>query len=147
MICVDSSNNSISLSQDIIKLIINFLIKSGCVARPLIISNQWINYIFYLFVFSNIVKCNLCKFSAANIARCKSTTCYWFHWCMVFLFKTKPYISIFYLQPTIKLTNTICLVQHPLKVLVWFGCWVLFMYVFILAFYLWFMSCKTNIIV
>ena len=35
-----SSNNPISLSEDIIKLVINFLIKSGRFDRPLIRLNQ-----------------------------------------------------------------------------------------------------------
>ena len=48
-----SSNNPISLSEDIIKLVINFLIKSGRFDRPLIRLNQLM--CFFIFLFYQIV--------------------------------------------------------------------------------------------
>ena len=112
-----SSNNPIFLSEDIIKLVINFLVKSGRFDRPLIRFNQWMcfRYIsFHLFVLSNSVKYNSCKFSVAYITGCKSNTYYSFKF--IFFFSNLNLVFLFYyLQPTIKLTNTICLVQHPLK--------------------------------
>ena len=84
------------LSEDIIKLVINFLIKSGRFDRPLIRFNRWMcfRYIsFHLFVLSNSVKYNSCKFSVAYVAGSKSNTYYSFKF-IFFLFKFKSCFSI-----------------------------------------------------
>ena len=60
-----SSEKPISLSGDIIKLVINFLIESGRFDRPLIIYIYIYIYTYiylYLFVLSNSVNCDFCKF-------------------------------------------------------------------------------------
>ena len=93
-----SSNNSICLSQDIIKLPINFRTKAGRFNRPLIRFNKWMCfYISHPFVLSNIVKCNLSKFPVSYIAGYKSTPYYSFKLLdsFFFLLKTKSYFPIF----------------------------------------------------
>ena len=74
-------------------------------------------YVSHFFVFSNSAICNLCNFSVAYIPSCKSSSCcsYKFIWFSSDLNLVFPF---YYLQPAIKVTNTICLVQHPLKAFV-----------------------------
>ena len=62
-----SKKKTISLSGEIIKLVINFIVESGRFDRPLIRFNQECAfyiyiYIFHLFGLSNSVNYNFCKF-------------------------------------------------------------------------------------
>ena len=75
LLCGYSSDNLISLNKEIIKPI-NFLIKSGRFDQRLIRFNQWMCfiYMFFIFLFCQIVLIVIYLFSVAYIAGCKSTT-------------------------------------------------------------------------
>ena len=133
------------LSHDIIKLVINFLINSCFFDRPLIRFNQRVLYIFFhLFILSNSVKFNLCKFSVAYIASCKSTIYYSFK--LFFLFKQKSCFFILLFAANYKVNKYYMSVTPSIESVYLNWMISILLYVFPLALYWWFMSGKINII-
>ena len=115
---------TVTLSQDIFKLVINFLRNFGWFGHRLDLTNGTFREPYIISLLPPTTHLNL-FFSFSNLN-------------LVF--------SFYYLQPTIKLTNTICLVQHRLKAFPGLDVESCFIYFYFSFFYLWFMSRKINII-
>ena len=84
---------TVTLSQDIFKLVINFLRNFGRFGHRLDLTNGTFREPYIISLLPPTTHLNL-FFSFSNL---------------------NPVFSFYYLQPTIKLINTICLVQHRLK--------------------------------